>query len=261
MRFETWVDIFPFWAIFGISIVLVLLSITLGIKLGSVLKAGSAADRTSPGAVIGATIGFLAFMLAFTFNMTSNRFDERKHLLVDEMSAIGTTDLRAGLLPEPYASHARALLLEYVAVRVHITKEPSMIMQDIARSDAIQDELWSDVEKMASEHKGNEYQKLYIQSLNDMLDLQDKRVASALYNRIPGAIWAGLFIITILSMVAVGYQFGQSSHHHVLINLMLAIAFSSVIVLIADLDRESEGLIHVNQQPLYDLQQRLDPSK
>lgn len=261
MRFETWVDILPFWGIFGLSMVLTLLAITLGIKLGAMLKAGSTVDKTTPGAVIGATLGFLAFMLAFTFNMTSTRFDERKHLLVDEMSAIGTTDLRAGLLPEPYASHARVLLQEYVAVRVDITKEPKTIFKEIKRSDAIQDELWADVEKMAAEHSSNDYQKLYIQSLNDMLDLQDKRIASALYNRIPGAIWAGLFIITFLAMVAVGYQFGQSSHHHALINLMLAIAFSSVIVLIADLDRESEGLIHVNQQPLYDLQQRLGTQK
>jgi hypothetical protein len=260
MRFENWMDFFPLLGVFGLSIVFVLLAVSVGIRLGTLVKPSSQSDKATPGPVIGATLGLLAFMLAFTFNMTSSRFDERKHLLVEEMSDIGTTYLRAGLLAEPYATDSKALLRKYVGVRVQIVNDPKTLLKGIARSTQIQNELWAIVLKMSVDPHGNEYRRLYIQSLNDMMDMQSKRVADALYYRIPGAIWLGLFTITFLAMVAVGYQFGQSKQHHPLINLMLAIAFSSVIVLIADLDRESQGLIRVNQQPLFSLQKQLEGS-
>ena len=261
MTMDNWLDHFSLAGIFGLSMGLVLIAVGIGIGLGSMFKAGSTADRTSPGAVIGATLGFLAFMLAFTFNMASNRFDERKHLLVDEMSAIGTTFLRTDLLSEPYSAHAKTLLREYVDVRVSIVKDPRTLFKSIARSDTIQNELWTDAVKMSSSPDVRPYARLYVQSLNDMIDLQGKRVAAALYYRIPGPIWLGLFVITVIAMIAVGYQFGQTSNRHAIINLILAAAFSSVILLIADLDRESQGYIRVNQQPLFDLQQQLAPAK
>jgi predicted ABC-type transport system involved in lysophospholipase L1 biosynthesis ATPase subunit len=42
-----------------------------------------------------------------------------------------------------------------------------------------------------------------------------------------------------------------------LVSVILAPAFSSVIALIADLDRSSSGSIIVNQQPLFEFQQKL----
>jgi hypothetical protein len=41
-------------------------------------------------------------LLAFTFGMAASRFDVRRGLVIDEANAIGTTYLRAGLLPEPF---------------------------------------------------------------------------------------------------------------------------------------------------------------
>jgi hypothetical protein len=42
------------------------------------------------------------------------------------------------------------------------------------------------------------------------------------------------------------------------VNVLLATAFSAVILLIADLDRAAEGTVMVGQEPLLKLQQRLD---
>jgi hypothetical protein len=40
--------------------------------------------------------------------------------------------------------------------------------------------------------------------------------------------------------------------------LVLAVAFSAVMLLVTDLDRPQEGLLRVSQQPMLDLQQRLN---
>src|SRR5438270_3167245 len=49
-------------------------------------------------------IFLLSLLLGFTLAMALTRYDHRKQLLVDEADAIGTTALRARLLPEPYDS-------------------------------------------------------------------------------------------------------------------------------------------------------------
>lgn len=59
-------------------------------------------------------------------------------------------------------------------------------------------------------------------------------------------------------MAAVGYRFGLSGAGSLQIRLVLALTFSGVIFLIADLDRGEEGMLKVSQQPMLDLQQKLN---
>ena len=88
-------------------------------------------------------------------------------------------------------------------------------------------------------------------------ELHGKRVTVGLQFRIPGTIWLGLYAVSGLAMIAVGYQFGQSRQRQLLFGFILAAAFSSVIGLIADLDRSAEGTIKVDQQPVKDLYEQL----
>src|SRR6202008_2761993 len=50
-----------------------------------------------------ATLGMFAILIGFSFSMAMNLFELRRALLLDEANAIGTTELRAEMLPEPYA--------------------------------------------------------------------------------------------------------------------------------------------------------------
>jgi hypothetical protein len=59
-------------------------------------------------------------------------------------------------------------------------------------------------------------------------------------------------------MAAVGYNFGLADGDSYQIIAALALAFSAVILLIADLDRAGEGALRVSQQPMIDLQRKLD---
>jgi hypothetical protein len=72
--------------------------------------------------MLGATLGLWAFLLAFVVGMATTRFEERRSLVVQEANSIGTTFLRAGFLPEPYASRSRELLREYAVSRVRFNR-------------------------------------------------------------------------------------------------------------------------------------------
>ena len=55
-------------------------------------------------------LGLLALMIAFTFSMALSRFDLRRDALLNEANVIGTTALRARLLPEPHRIETLKLL-------------------------------------------------------------------------------------------------------------------------------------------------------
>jgi len=258
-EYTIWFDRLSLSAVFLLTIVFVVLAIAVGTGLARIGRQWSDGEGGEAiGSVVGATLGLVAFIMAFTFGMTASRYDARKQLLLEEANAIGTTYLRAGLLAEPFPTEVRALLREYVGLRLRLAREPDTIAQAIARSEEIQDRLWSQVEQMSRSTPPSVLQVLFVQSLNEMIDLQTKRVTVGRQYRVPGTIWLALYLVSALAMIAVGFHFAQSRHRQILVSLILAIAFSSILVLIADLDRAAEGTVRVSQQPLIDLQRRLD---
>jgi hypothetical protein len=100
---------------------------------------------------------------------------------------------------------------------------------------------------------------LFVASLNEVIDLHAKRVTAGLRNRIPGAIWAVLLTIAVLSLGAMGYHAGLAGTTRSLAIIVVAVTFSAVIALIADLDRPQEGTLTVSQQALIDLRQSMNP--
>jgi hypothetical protein len=57
------------------------------------------ASAKENGAVAAAIFGLMGLLIAFTFSGAASRFDERRHLIVQEANAIGTFYLRLDLLP------------------------------------------------------------------------------------------------------------------------------------------------------------------
>jgi galactitol-specific phosphotransferase system IIC component len=58
-------------------------------------------------------------------------------------------------------------------------------------------------------------------------------------------------------MEGIGYQLGLSGTRSLIAILALALTFSGVMVLIADLDRHGQGLIKVSQRAMIDLQKQM----
>jgi hypothetical protein len=247
-------DRLPLWTLFLLSFGLFLLSIEGGYRLARYRQNRSADEKETAapvGAIVGALLGLLAFMQAFTFGMASSRFEERRQALNAEANAIRTTYLRAALLPEPITTDTRNLLREYVDARL---KGASLetIDEAIAKSKEMHSRLW--LQALAAGEKGKPpVNGLFIQSINDVIDLHAKRVTAGLRARVPGIIWIVLYVLAILGMSALGYQGGLAGKRRTIAVFIVISAFSMVLVLIADLDRPGDGLFRINQENMIDV--------
>jgi len=250
-------DALPLWALFISILVVVLLSVECGYRLGKYRRSRHEQEKESPlGTMVGATLGLLAFILAFTFGLAAARFDTRRQVLLDEANAIGTTYLRAGMLPDR-GDQIRTLLRDYVATRLHAAQSGD-VAEGIRRSEDIQNQLWTEAETVGEKNANSILVGLFVQSLNEMIDLHAKRVQAGLRSRIPGAIWLGLFAVAALSLATMGYHAGLSGTRRSLAIVAVAITFSVVIELIADLDRPQEGVLNISQQALIDVQRSMN---
>lgn len=103
----------------------------------------------------------------------------------------------------------------------------------------------------------SELRSLFITSLNELIDLNQSRKTVGLQYRIPGTVWLAVYLLSVFSMLIVGYQVGMSGIRRMRGTPLLAAAFSLVIIMIADIDRPGEGWMLVSQQPIADVQQAM----
>jgi hypothetical protein len=229
------------------------------VEVGAALAARLLRNKKEPEAplasMVAALLGLLAFILAFTFGMTASRFDARKELVLDESNALGTTYLRAGLLPEAQGSEIRRLLREYADLR--LCADSSNINEVVRNSEAIHGRLWAQTKELTRQDMDSEVRSLFIASLNELIDVHQRRKTVGLQYRIPGSVWLIVYVLAALSMLTLGYQIGMSGMRRLRGAPVLAAAFSLVIVMIADIDRPGEGFMRVNQQPIADVQQTM----
>jgi len=256
MQFQGPLDVLPLWGFFLAVLLLVLGAVEGGYRFGRYRRSRTENEKDAPvGSMAGATLGLLAFMLAFTFGLAASRFDVRRQVLLDEANAIGTTYLRAGVLPER-RDEIRELLRDYVNVRIEAVKT-GKIAEAVRRSEELQEQMWVHAVAIGEHNPTSLVVGLFIESLNELIDLHAKRIGVASY-RIPLPIWGTLFIVAVLSLATMGYHAGLVGTSRSIAQIGVALAFSVVILLIADLDRPQAGMLRVNQQPMINLHQSME---
>jgi hypothetical protein len=251
-------DALPLWAVLVATLVGILLAVEGGYRLGGSRGGRSDHEKEAPvGGMVAAELGLLAFLLAFTFGMAASRFEVRRQVLLDETNAIGTAYLRAGLLPEPHRAEVRRLLREYVDVRLAAV-QAGAIEAGIRRTNELHGRLWSEAVAAAEKDPRSVPSGLFVQALNEVIDLHAKRLMLALRNRIPAPVWAVLFAVAVLSFGAMGYHEGLTGTSRSPAVLAIALTFAAVIWLVADLDRPQQGLLRVSQQPMIELRNSME---
>ncbi len=253
-------DAIPIWGILLLAIFFGLLIVEGGFRYGILRRTRAIDEKEAPvAAMVAAILGLLAFMLAFTFSLAASRFDARRTAVLDEANAIGTTYLRTRLLPEPQRSDSARLLREYTDLRASLSN-PSQLKELLAHSEKLHAQLWDNAVAAAEKRPDSITIGLFLQSLNETIDLHSKRVFVGIRSRIPFTIWVALFGLTILGLASVGYQAGLAGTRRSPEMPILTVAFAAVLFLIVDLDRGHEGLLRVNQQAITDLQQMMHTS-
>ena len=254
-------DRLPIWVIYLLTVGLVLLVTEVGFRVGVRLRRRdpSLEDGAMTGAVVGGLLGLLAFLLAFSIGIALNQYNTRRQLVITEANAIGTSYLRAGFLGETDSVAVRDLLREYVDLRL-AALDPAKLDESILRSEEIHNQLWSIIEQQASENPGSVMLGLFVDAVNEVIDVHSLRVVGNSELRLPPLMWQVFYGIAGLSFLLVGLISSADGRRNPIAVLLFALALTAVLVLIVDLDRTQEGLLRVGHKALLDLQRTISAS-
>jgi hypothetical protein len=237
-----------------LAVVLVLIvggAATVGTVIGRRIRANRDANHQTVGVVHATLLGLVGLLLAFGLTMAVGRYDARRSVVVQEANDIGTTFLRAQLLREPQRTESLELLTGYADVAVDLADQvpdSDRFDADVTRIEDAQRSLWSLAGDAVDADPEATAPRLYIETLNAMIDSHSDRVASV-RNRVPSTV---LLLQVFGSAIAVGALalylalLGRS--------LTTVVVATSVVILILfisfDLDRPHRGLITVPDSAL-----------
>lgn len=259
MGFRAFLNSLPLGMAFLGTAAMILLCWGIGFRLG--YRRSESGDRRESleGEVVATALGMLAFVLAITFGMAEARYDARRQVLFDEVVAIRTAYLRAGLVKEPDRGAVRGLLREYVDARLEV-RASSDIAAASARAEVLHDSLWTHTVAIAAANP-TDIGGMVVEGVNDVIKIHVQRAALAMAVRIPEPIWLALYVLTALGMVMLGHHCGVKRDHPSFGVIGLAVSFALVILLIDALDRPQHGFFTLSQRPMVELQAWMDSAR
>jgi len=241
-----------------IPLVVALLLFWFSAWIGALLRAkkGDITEerRDFFGIILGAALTLLGLIIAFSFSMAVNRYDQRKNYEEQEANAIGTAYVRINLLPPADAAKVHALLKSYLDQRIlfYGSRNEMELQQINTRTTQLQTELWFAASTSVTALPAP-MEPFVLSAMNDVLNSQGYTQA-AWWNRIPTEAWVLLIAISTFCNLLVGYG---SPGKSALFLLILPVALSISLFLIADIDPPRRGVISVQPQNLVSLAESL----
>jgi hypothetical protein len=225
----------------------------LGIYLGHRVRHLSDTLKEPFGILQGALLGLVGLLLAFGLSLAVTRYENRRANVVTEANAIGTTYLRAQTLPEPIRTRSMDLLVRYTRTAIRLSDHvpgSAEARASAAAEEEIQRSLWGLAGEALDRAPTASAPRLYVESLNEMIDDETTRVA-ALANRVPTAV---LVLELVGSAVALGLlaAYLAFSGRGVIAVVLASLLVAFLLLVTADLDRPTRGLIRVPDTVLTD---------
>jgi hypothetical protein len=223
----------------------------VGVLVGRYLRRHSDHYREGIGALQGALLGLVGLILAFGLSLAVGRYQDRRAELVNDANTIGTTYLRAQTLAEPQRSRSLALLRRYNDLAIRVTHEvpgSASLRATTAEQERLQQMLWRLGGEAINARPRDSAPRLYIDSLNAMIDQQGVRLAG-LNNHPPNAV-------LLLELVGAALALGMLALYvsvlgRGLVPVVLAAVVVTFLVLVTfDLDRPTRGFITIPAAPL-----------
>ena len=179
------------------------------------------------------------------------RIRPRRADVVTDANTIGTAYLRAQTIAEPQRTSSLALLRSYNELAIRVTYEipgSAAIGGTSAQQGQLQRRLWRLAGESLNARPRDSAPRLYLESLNDMIDHQTVRL-SGLNNRVPDPV---LWLELVGAAIALGLlALYLSVLGKGLIPIVVAAAIVSFLVFVTfDLDRPTRGLIQIPAAPL-----------
>jgi len=253
-----------FFRLSSLELVLILAGVIfgvtcLGLFLGRYFRHRSEHLREPLGVLQSALLGLVGLVLAFGLALAVGRYESRRAAVVDDANDIGTTYLRAQTLPEPIRTRSLKLLVRYTNTSIRLSQAVPMSdksHQTIADGQELQRQLWGLAGQALAEAPVASAPRLYVETLNTMIDQQAVRVA-ALNNRVPGPVLAVEVIFAAVALGLLGFYLAILGRS--VLPVLLAAALVCLLLLVTfDLDRPTRGLIKVPSTPLTSLRASME---
>ena len=240
-----------------LTAVLLSIGLFLGMLLG--LEAGllvglrrgvQSRDGAGPGfiALGGALFALLGLLVAFSFSGAAARFEAKRHLIVDEATAIEAAYARIDLLPAAAQPVLREKFRNYADARLAVyDKLPDMkaASADMDRAVALQEEIWELAVSACREVSSQASVHLVLSSVGALADVRTVRTA-ALRAHAPGIIFALLAVVALVCSFLAGFDASgrktRSWVHSIGFAAVLAISFYVIL----DLEYPRVGLIRLS---------------
>ena len=199
------------------------------------------------GAMEAAVFALLGLLLGFSFAGGTSRLDARRELIVREANAIDTAYLRLDLLPSTEQPEMRRLFREYVDARLHVYEllaDMKVAEAQLAHAQQLQKEIWSHARISSSSDTTHDSVRLLLPAVNEMIDVTTARTV-ALHMHLPWPVFSLLVTVALLSSLLAGYAMAQRKRRSWLHMLLYAVAVSSTVYVVLDLDNPRFGWIHL----------------
>ena len=218
--------------------------------------------REGVGAVEGAIFALLGLLIAFTFSGAAARFDQRRHLIVEETNAIGTAYLRVDLVAPDLQSALRESFRRYLEARLDVYRKiPDMpaVEAALAEVNRLQKDIWR--QAVAATRAPGSHPNLTIlilPALNAMFDITTTRTM-AMQIHPPMVIFALLFALALVSSLPVGYGMAAGKYCSWFSRICFAVVVAVAVYVILDIEYPRLGLIRVDafDQALVELRESM----
>ena len=223
----------------------------VGVLIGRYLRRHSDHYREGIGALQGALLALVGLILAFGLSLAVGRYQDRRADVVNDANTIGTAYLRAQTLAEPQRSRSLALLRRYNDLAIRVTHEipgSAALRSTSAEQGRLQQMLWRLGGEAMNARPRDSAPRLYIDSLNAMIDQQGVRLAG-LNNHPPNEV-------LLLELIGAAIALGMLALYVTVLGrgllpvVLAAVVVTFLVLVTFDLDRPTRGVITIPASPL-----------
>lgn len=244
------------WILIAIVFVILTICYHVGFTIGN--NKAKIKDKSHLGLISslqGGLMGMLGILLGFSISMSSQRFETRKQLIIDESLNIGTAYFRMGLIPDTsLRKDVRELLSKYLNERIEYYKSEDLT--EMKESEDLQVLIWFMSARIGVDNPTINT-SLIVQSLNSMIDITGS-ITGAMRNNVPNLILLLLVLVASITLISIGYTHGFSSDMNLFIAMAINLIICGLLLLIIDMDRPTAGLLRIDLSNLYDLKAEIE---
>jgi hypothetical protein len=213
------------------------------------------------GAIEGAVFALLGLLIAFTFAGAASRFDDRRHLVIEEANMIGTAWLRIDVLPANAQPALRELFRRYLDSRLETYRKLPDIEAaklELARSASLQSDIWTAAVAASRTSDTTAASMLLLPALNQMIDITTTRTKATEIHP-PPIIFVMLGAVSLTSALVAGYGMAGGKARSWIHTVAFASVVAATVYVIFDIEYPRIGLIRVDaiDQVLVDLRRSM----